>query len=197
MRLLTGTLQCGYLSMTYTFTTFEKRAGEIADWLAKELATIRTGRAAPALLDGIQVESYGARVPLPQAASVSVEDPRTLRISPYDAGAVKVIEKAIAEANLGVSVAADERGVRVMFPELTGERRAQLLKIAKGKLEEARVSLRGVRDEVVRDLEQKEKDGELTKDEKFRAKETLQKKVDEANEKLNGMLERKEKEISQ
>lgn len=183
--------------MTYAFTTFETRAGEIADWLTKELATIRTGRAAPALLDGVQVESYGARMPLPQTASVGMEDPRTLRISPYDAGAVKAIEKAITEANLGVSVSADDRGVRVIFPELTGERRTQLLKIAKGKLEEARVSLRGLRDEVVRDIEQQEKDSELSKDEKFRIKETLQKKVDEVSEKLGGMLERKETEISQ
>ncbi len=120
------------IHMTYAFTTFETRAGAITDWLAKELATIRTGRAAPALLDGVQVESYGARVPLPQAASVGVEGSRTLRVSPYDAGAVKAIEKAITDANLGVSVAADDRGVRVIFPELTGERRAQLLKIAKG-----------------------------------------------------------------
>jgi ribosome recycling factor len=183
------------LHMAYTFTAFDERAGEIHEWLSKEFATIRTGRAAPTLLDGVQVESYGARVPLNQAASVGVEDPRTLRVSPYDPSAVKTIEKAVTDADLGVSVSADETGVRVIFPELTGERRAQLLKIAKGKLEEARVSLRSARDEVVRDMEREERDGELTKDEKFRAKEALQKRVDDANEKLGGLLEKKEAEI--
>lgn len=182
--------------MAYSLQGFDARTDEVVEWLSKEYATVRTGRATPTLLDGIQVESYGARVPLSQAGSIGVEDARTLRVSPWDAGAVKVIEKAITDANLGVSVVSDERGVRVMFPELTSDRRAQLLKIAKAKLEEARVSLRRVRDEVVKDIEQKEKAAELTKDDRFRAKEELQKHVDKANERLNAMLEKKEVEIN-
>ncbi len=181
--------------MTYTFGAFDARAGEAGEWLAKEFSGIRTGRAAPALLDGVQVEQYGARVPLPQAASVGVEDARTLRISPYEAGAAKAIEKAITETDLGVSVVADEKGVRVIFPELTSERRAQLLRLAKARLEDARVSLRKARDEIVKDIEQKEKAGELTKDEKFRAKDDLQKRVDRANERLEALFVKKEKEI--
>ena len=188
-------LQCNH--MAYTFGTFDARATEVIEWLAKEYTSIRTGRATPALLDGIQVESYGARVPLVQVASVSVEDPRTLRVSPWDAGGAKAIEKAITDANLGISVVSDDRGVRVMFPELTSDRRAQLMKIAKVKLEDARVSLRKARDETMRDVEQQEKDGELTKDEKFRAKDDLQKRVDAANDRLSMALTKKETEISQ
>jgi len=183
------------MRMAYVFGMFDARAEEAAVWLIKEFSGIRTGRAAPALLDGVQVELYGARVPLPRAASVAVADARTLRVLPYDAGAVKAIEKAITDANLGVSVAGDERGARVVFPELTSERRAQLLRLAKARLEDARVSLRQARDEAVRDIEQKEKVGGLTKDEKFRAKEALQKRMDGANERLEDLFEKKEKEI--
>lgn len=183
--------------MTYSFSVFDARAAEVVEWLAKEYTSVRTGRATPTLLDGVQVESYGTRVPLMQVGSVGVEDPRTLRVTPWDASQVKAIEKAITDADLGVSVASDDRGIRVTFPELTSERRVQLLKIAKAKLEDARVSLRQARDEVVRDLEQKEKASELTEDEKFRAKDDLQKRIDKANEQLNAMLAKKETEISQ
>lgn len=183
--------------MAYSFTAFDARTKEVVEWLVKEYTAVRTGRATPALLDSVQVESYGARVPLMQVGSVGVEDPRTLRISAWDAGQVKAIEKAITDADLGVSVTTDDRGIRVTFPELTSERRTQLLKIAKAKLEDARVSLRAARDEVVRDLEQKEKASELTEDEKFRAKGDLQKRMDKANEQLDALLTKKETEISQ
>lgn len=182
--------------MAYSFTSFDGRAGEVVEWLGKEFAVIRTGRATPALLDGVQVESYGARAPINQMSSVTVEDARTLRISPWDASAIKAIEKAITDADFGVSVAVDDKGVRVIFPELTSDRRAQLLKLAKSRLEEARVSLRKARDEVVKDIDQKEKEGALSGDEKFRAKEDLQKRVDRANENLNSLFEKKEKEIN-
>ena len=104
--------------------------------------------------------------------------------------------KAITDGDFGVSVAADERGLRVTFPELTTDRRVQLLKLAKGRLEDARVSLRQARDEAVKEIDQKEKDGDLTKDEKFRTKEELQKRVDRMNDRFNGMFSKKETEIN-
>ena len=181
--------------MAYDFKTFEKRIGEIVQHAGKELSGIRTGRAAPAILDGVQVESYGSRVPINQVAGVAVEDARTLRISPWDQSLAKDIEKAIMQANLGLSVGADERGVRVSFPELTADRRAQLIKLAKEKVEESRASLRVARDEVWSDIQKREKDGELTEDDKFRGKDDMQKRVDAANAQFDELLERKEKEI--
>ena len=112
--------------MAYDFKPFEKRIKEISERLVRELGSVRTGRAAPAILDGIQVESYGTRVPITQVANISVEDARTLRISPWDTAQAKEIEKAITLANLGLSVGSDEKGVRVFFPELTSERRVGL-----------------------------------------------------------------------
>lgn len=182
--------------MAYNSKQFTARGEEVVKWLETEFGSIRTGRATPVLLDLITVESYGVRVPIQQVGSVSVEDARTLRISVWDHGAIKTVEKAITEADLGVSVVTDGSGVRVIFPELTGERRVQLTKIAKAKLEEARVSLRSARDEAIKEIDALEKSGELSQDERFSAKEGIQKHVDTVNGILEGLFERKEAEIN-
>jgi ribosome recycling factor len=182
--------------MTYDFKPFEKRIKEIEDKLGRELAGIRTGRATPAILDGVMIESYGTRMAMTQVANLSVEDARTLRVAPWDMSNAKEIEKAITMANLGLSVALDERGVRVSFPELTSERRVQLIKLAKEKVEEIRTSLRSARDDVWSDIQKKEKDGTMPEDDKFRAKDEMQKRVDAANKGFDAALERKEKEIA-
>jgi len=173
-----------------------KKLYTAVEWLEKEFSGIRTGQATPALLDSIKVESYGALLPIAQVGSVGIEDARTLRISPWDAGQVTAVEKAIREADLGISVVTDSSGLRVIFPELTGERRQQLLKLAKAKLEDARVTVRGVRDEIMKTLEQAEREGELSKDAKFAAKETVQKAVDSTNRQLEARFVEKEKEIA-
>lgn len=183
--------------MAFAIKEFEKRGEEVVRWLEREFSGVRTGRATPALLDLVQVESYGTRVPLVQVGSVSVEDARTLRISVWDAGSVRAVEKAITEADLGVSVVTDSSGLRVMFPELTSERRTQLLKIAKAKHEEARVSLRGVRDESMKEIESLSKSKEISDDEKKSAKDAIQKKVELFNTKFDELLTLKEKEIAQ
>jgi len=182
--------------MAYDFKPFEKRIKEIEERAGKELAGIRTGRAAPAILDGVQVESYGTRVPIVQIATVNVEDARTIRVTPWDAANAKEIEKAITVANLGLSVGADEKGIRVSFPELTSDRRAQLLKLAKEKVEELRTELRAARDHVWNEIQKQEKDKLMTEDDKFRAKDEMQKRVDGANKTFDAALERKEKEIA-
>lgn len=175
---------------------FEQRLKEISDWLGSEYASIRTGQATPALLDGVKVESYGSMMQINQVGSVGVEDARTLRVSPWDASVIKALETAIRDADLGVSVATDSSGLRVIFPELTGERRAQLLKLAKSKLEDARVSVRAARDEIMKEIDKQEKDGELSEDEKFAQKENIQKLVDAANRNLEAVYDKKEAEIS-
>lgn len=183
--------------MAYNFKHFDTRGAEIVDWLSREYSGIRTGRATPMLLDLIQVESYGTRVPINQVGSVNVEDARTLRISVWDQSQIRAVEKAITEADLGISVVADSSGLRVIFPELTGERRMQLLKLAKAKLEEARVSIRSARDEAMKEIDAAQKAGELSEDERFAAKEELQKRVDAKNAALLSAYETKEKEIEQ
>jgi ribosome recycling factor len=176
--------------------TEKKRFTDIVEWLDKEFSTIRTGQATPTLLDGVRVESYGAMLPLNQVGSVGIEDARTLRISPWDASQVKAVEKAIADANLGLSVMADSSGVRVIFPELTGERRQQLVKLAKSKLEDARVSVKAVRDDIMKAIDAAEKSGDMSQDDKFTKKEEAQKLVDAANRALEARFGEKEAEIS-
>lgn len=182
--------------MNYDFKPFEKRITEALDHFGRELGGIRTGRATPAVLDAVQVEVYGTRMAIRELATIAVEDPKTLRIAPWNAGDTKEIEKAITVASLGLSPVADERGLRVSFPELTSERRQSLLKVAKEKLEDAKKSLRGARDDVWSDLQKKEKDGNITEDDKFRLKDEMQKRVDAAGKKLEETFERKEREIA-
>lgn len=168
---------------------------DVKNWLQSEFAGIRSGQATPALLDSIKVESYGSKMPLNQISNFGVEDARTLRISPWDASQIPVIEKALQEADLGVSVATDSAGVRAIFPELTAERRTQLQKLAKTKLEEARIRVRAVRDDEMKSIEKLEKDGDISEDEKFSKKETVQKSIDAMNKALEDLYTKKEAEL--
>jgi len=175
----------------------KKRLEDIIDWLQKEFAGVRTGQANPGLLDGVRVDSYGTRVSLQQVGSVGIEDARTLRVSLWDASQVSAVEKAIRDADLGVSVVGDSSGLRVIFPELTSERRAQLMKLAKSKQEDARVSVRSVRDEAMKALEAAFKASEISEDDKFSGKDKIQKNVEETNNKLESLFLKKEKELQQ
>lgn len=182
--------------MAYNFSQFQGRTKEIEEWLKKELSMLRTGRATSVILDSITVESYGSHMPIAHVANISTEDARTLRISPYDKSQVKAIESAIQKADLGLGLSTDDTGLRVSFPELTGERRSQIVKILHGKLEEARISLRKSREEIVDDIKKKEKAGEMSEDDAFKAKEALQKLVDESNAHLESSAKQKETEIA-
>ena len=124
-----------------------------------------------------------------------MEDARTLRVVPWDKSLVKGIEKAIGAANLGLSVATDDLGIRVIFPQLTTETREKLVKVLKEKLEEARITARKEREKIWDDIQRQEKEGKMTEDERFRAKEELQKIVDETNKNLEALFEKKEKEV--
>jgi ribosome recycling factor len=181
--------------MQYNFTPLKNKVKELEEWLKKEQSQIRTGRASPALLDAVRVENYGSHVPLNQVGTISVEDPRSIRITPWDVTQSKHIEKAVIAANLGVSVAVDDKGVRVLFPELTTETRQAIVKIAKEKLEQARITLRNEREKIWNDIQAKEKTGEVTEDDKFRYKNDMQKIVDDTNKKLDDLHAKKEKEI--
>lgn len=181
--------------MPYNFSHLKEAVAEAESWLAAEFASIRTGRATVAVLDGVRIDSYGAKVPVNHLAGLTVEDAKTIRITPWDKGQVKTLEQAIQKADLGVSVVADSEGLRVIFPELTGERRAAFVKLAKAKTEEARKRLRLVRDDTWGDIQKKEQKSELTEDEKFRFKDEMQKTIDESGKKFDEMLAKKEREI--
>lgn len=181
--------------MAYDFNPFKKQLAATEEWLKREFSQIRTGQASPAILDGVRVESYGAQLSVKEIASVTIEGARSLRVSPWDAKQTKDIEKAVTAANLGVSVVVDDQGLRIIFPELTSDRRTQIAKSAKDKLEEAKKQIRGHRDVVIKDLQAKEKEGGYGKDDIFRLKNDTQKLVDDANKKLDDMFAKKEKEI--
>jgi ribosome recycling factor len=179
----------------YNFSACKVALKDVEEWLAKEYVFIHTGRATPAVLDGIRVEAYGDRQPIKNVATVSVQDARTLLVSPWDKGLFKAVEKAIMTSDLGLSVSSGDSGIRVSFPELSGERRQSLAKIVKEKMEEARISVRKERERVLDDIQKGEKDVTVSEDEKFRLKDELQKLVDETNKKLESLAEEKAKNI--
>ncbi len=181
--------------MNYDFSKFKNDIGEVEQWLIKEFSTIRTGMASPALLDGVKVDSYGTMIPLSQVANIGVEDAKTLAVTPWDASQIKDVEKAIIDADLGVSVSVGGTTIRASFPDLTSERRDLLIKTAKEKLEKAKVSLRAEREKVWEDIQQKEKAGDIGEDEKFKLKDDMQKIVDDINEKLDKLFNKKEEQI--
>lgn len=181
--------------MTFDFSEFKKVSDSTLEWLKKEYAGVRTGRATPSILDGISVKAYGSSMPIDQLATVSLEDPKTLRITPWDKEVSKDIDKSIRESNLGLSVSLDTEGLRVSFPELTGDRRSLLLKVVKEKLEEARITIRAEREKIQSSIDKQEKSGTISEDDKFRLRADLQKLVDDVNSKFEELSRKKEELI--
>src|SRR3989344_6146951 len=183
--------------MAYNLSIFKQKVGEVKTWLTHEYSGIRRGRATPILLDSVMVESYGSRMPLKNIATITSEDAKTLRLAPWDKANIKNIETAISSANLGVSTVPDEAGVRVIFPDLTTERRQILSKLVREKFEEAKISIRKERERLWGDIQDKERAGEMSEDDKFRLKDELQKMVDESSADFEKMTALKEEEIKQ
>lgn len=175
--------------MSYNTQNFKTELKKIEEWLSKEYGQVHTGRATPIVLDSIMVESYGTHMPIKNVAGITIEDPKTLRIAPWDKNQIKDIENAINDANLGLSVVSDSDGVRVIFPMLTTENRTKLAKVLKEKLEDARISIRKERQVEI------DKTEDLPEDEKKRAKEDIQKCVDDSNKNLEEIFIKKETEI--
>lgn len=175
----------------YNLDAFKQEIADAQEWLSKEYSQIHTGRANPALLDGVHVETYGQMQPLKNTTSISIEDPKTLRVVPWDKSLNKDIERALHEANLGFSIAVDDAGVRVIIPALTTETRNKLVKIAKERMEDARITIRKARESVLSSL----KDQALPEDTFIRAKDEVQKIVDTGNVTLESLFNKKESEI--
>ncbi|MFN3285211.1 MAG: ribosome recycling factor [bacterium] len=162
---------------------------------ARELATLRTGRASPALLEHLKVEYYGTQVPLNQLATISVPEPRLLVVQPWDRNATKAIEKAILQSELGLVPSSDGVVLRVPIPPLTEERRRELVRVARKHAEEGRVAVRNVRREARETLEELEEAREISEDEARRAQEELQKLTDRFIAEIDALLQKKEAEI--
>ncbi len=160
-----------------------------------EFATVRTGRATPALLDRIVVDYYGAVTPLNQLATIGAPEARLLTITPYDKGAMGLIEKAIQESDLGISPSNDGSIIRLVIPEMTEERRKEMVKVVHGVAEEGRIAIRSVRRDVISDLRELQKEGEVGEDDERRAEEDLQKATDAATGEIDSLLKGKEEEI--
>jgi ribosome recycling factor len=163
----------------------------------EELATIRSGRATPSLLNRITVDYYGTQTPLNQIANLSVPEPRLLVIAPYDPNSISAIEKAILASDLGITPNNDGQVIRLAFPQLTEDRRKELIKVAHVRAEEGRVSVRGVRRHAKQELERMKKDHTLSEDEERGAEAQLQKITDKHVAEVDENLKRKEAELSE
>jgi ribosome recycling factor len=161
----------------------------------QEFNTVRTGRASAALLDRIQVDYYGQPTPLKQLATINVPEPRLLTVQPFDPGSLKGIEKAIMESDLGLQPSNDGKIIRLPIPQLTEERRKELVKLVRGIAEEGRVAVRNVRRDVIHHLKVLVDNGDVGSDEERRAEERAQKLTDEHVHKIDELLKRKEAEI--
>lgn len=163
--------------------------------LNQEFAKIRTGRATPALLDGVKVEYYDSLLPLNQVASISIPEPRLIVIQPWDKQALSAIEKAIYKADIGLTPNNDGNVIRLSLPPLTAERREELVKLIQKLAEECRVAIRNIRRDANNELKKTEKEKKISEDESFKAQELIQKMTDEYIKKVDEILKKKEKEI--
>jgi ribosome recycling factor len=163
--------------------------------LQSEFGAVRTGRASSALVERLKVDYYGSEVPLQQLAGFGVPEPRVLTITPYDKSSIKAIEKAIQQSDLGVNPSNDGQLIRLVFPELTEERRKEYVKMVRHRAEEGRVAVRNVRRQARHDLEALQKDGEIGEDDLDRAEKELEKRTHEVVAEIDEMLKHKEAEL--
>lgn len=177
-----------------------KEAAELAmdeavDGVKQRLHRLRTGKASPAILEGVRVEYYGAMTPLNQLATIAVPEPRLLAVKPFDRGAINAIERAIQASNLGLNPSNDGMMIRLQVPELTGDRRRELAKQARDCGEEGKIAVRRARQEANDALKKELKDGEVTEDESHRDRDEIQKLTDKYCATVDAVTEAKQKEI--
>ena len=173
----------------------KERMNKSVESTRNELATVRTGRASPHLLDRINVDYYGTTTPLKQLAQIAATDARLLTVTPDDKSAIGAIEKAIMESDVGLTPSNDGNVIRLQIPELTEERRKELVKVVRNLAEEGRVAIRNIRRDVMHDLRELRDAGEAGSDDEHRAEEALQKLTDEKVKELDAVLKAKDEEI--
>ncbi len=160
-----------------------------------EAAKLRTGRANPGLVETLLVDYYGTKTPLKQIASINIPEARQILIQPWDKGSLVMIEAAIRESDLGLNPGNDGQNIRITLPSLTEERRKDLVKTLNHRAEEGRIAIRTIREEVWKEIQECERSGDISEDDKFQGKDELQKVVDEYNQKLETIRKKKEEEI--
>lgn len=161
----------------------------------EESAKIRTGRANPGLVENILVDYYGTKTPLKQIASINIPEARQILIQPWDKGGLVMIETALRESDLGFNPSNDGQNIRITLPALTEDRRKDFVKTLNNRAEDARITIRTIREEIWKDIQDKEKSGDISEDDKFQGKDELQKVIDEHNAKIETLREKKEQEI--
>lgn len=166
-----------------------------SEYFKGELSKLRVGRATPAMVEDLEVECYGSRMPIKQLANITAPQPRLIIIQPWDKSILEDIKKAISQSSLGVSPVIDGEVIRVNIPPLSEERREELVKILRDRMEEARISIRHKREEAWKEVQESERAGEIPEDDKFKAKDKLQDLVDEYNKKIEEIGKKKEGEI--
>jgi ribosome recycling factor len=171
------------------------RMAKSVDATRTEFGTVRTGRASPALLDRVNVDYYGTQTPLKQLANISAPEARMLTVTPYDKTSIKAIEKSIMESDLGLTPGNDGNVIRLTIPELTEERRKDLVRIVRGIAEDGRVAVRNVRRDIMHDLRELKKEGDVGGDDEHRAEDSLQKLTDDRVHEIDNLLKGKEQEI--
>lgn len=176
-------------------TEARSKMKKAVEHLREQFARVRTGRANPGLVEKLKIDYYGAEVPLQQIAGISVPEARMLQIMPYDQNAVEAVEKAILESDLGINPNSDGKVIRLAFPQLTEERRKDLVKMVRQRAEEARVSVRNARRQARHELEEFRKEGEISQDDLDRAEKQLDKLTQDQVDEVDRLLERKEHEL--
>lgn len=179
------------VNLTQKKPEFEK----VIDQLRLELAKLRTGRANPSMIEDVKVDYYGTPTPVKQLANITVPEPRQLLVQTWDKNALAPAEKAIRDAGLGLNPTNEGDKLRITIPEMTEERRRELIKIVGKETEEAKIRIRNVREEIMKELKREEESGQISEDEKFRIQDHLQKMVDEFNAKIKEIADIKEKEM--
>ena len=177
------------------YKVYEGKMGKSIDSVAADFASVRAGRANASVLDRIMVDYYGSPTPIQQIAAISSPDPRSLVIAPWDATAVKAIEKAIQNSDLGINPQNDGKSIRLNFPQLTEERRPELVKQIRKYAENGKVAVRNIRRDAMEHFKKLEKASEITEDEMKQAEKDLQKLTDDSCKKLDELLAKKEKEL--
>ncbi|MEJ7788413.1 MAG: ribosome recycling factor [Thermoleophilaceae bacterium] len=173
------------------------RMGKSVEATRGEFSSVRTGRASPQLLDRVEVDYYGSVTPLKQLSNISASEARLLTITPYDKSSIKAIEKAIIESDVGLTPSNDGNLIRISIPELTEERRREMVKVVHGIAEQGRVAIRNTRREVMQDLRELKKEGDIGADDEHRAETELQKLTDQHSGLIDSVLAGKEEEILQ
>jgi ribosome recycling factor len=173
----------------------ERRMRGAVESVRSNFATIRTGRANPSLLDRVEVEAYGSKMPLRSVANVGAPESRLLTVTPFDPGTLKNVERAIRDSDIGLNPQNDGKIIRLPIPELTEERRRELIRVARHMAEEGRVSVRNVRRDEMKDVHELRKEGEISQDDEHRAEEELQKLTNDYVKRIDAALADKEAEL--